>query len=196
MSSVKIPIQKLSCYVDEAGQDPTSGFFVVVAVVSEGEQDALRKKLEQLEKTTGTNRKKWHKVRHANRLRYLGLLLEQKMIAGEVYVAHYRKPLPYFFPMLEVIEKAIKAAARKPYRASIYVDGIDRYKAHQLTNALRERGVSLRIVKSRRDESEPFIRLADMWAGCIRDSLLKHSDTQDLFKRAKEERYLKDIKES
>lgn len=182
--------------MDEAGQDPASGFFVVVAVVSEGEQDSLRKKLEQLEKTAGTNRKKWHKVRHANRLRYLTFLLEQKIIAGGVYIAHYYKPLPYFFPMIEVVEKAVKAAAIKPYRANIYVDGIDRYKAHQLTNALRERGISLRIVKNRRDESEPFIRLADMWAGCIRDSLLKHADTQDLFKRAKQQGYLKDIRVS
>ncbi len=67
---------------------------------------------------------------------------------------------------------------------------------HRITNALRERGISLRIVKSRRDESEPFIRLADMWAGCIRDSLLKHADTQDLFKRAKQEGYLKDVRTS
>jgi len=33
---------------------------------------------------------------------------------------------------------------------------------------LRVRGVSLEKVRSRRDESEPMIRLADMWAGCIR----------------------------
>ena len=49
-----------------------------------------------------------------------------------------------------------------------FVDGIDRQKASELTNALRVRGVSLEKVRSRRDESEPIIRLADMWAGCIR----------------------------
>jgi len=31
--------------------------------------------------------------------------------------------------------------------------------------------VSLEKVRSRRDESEPMIRLADMWAGCIRAAL-------------------------
>ena len=184
-------MQKLSCYVDEAGQDTTSRFFVVVAVVSEGEQDSIRTKLEHLEKLAGTNRKKWHKVRHQNRMRYLSLALEQKIATGGVYVAYYRKPLPFFFPMIYVVEKAIKATAKKPYQVNVYVDGIDRYKAKQLTNALRASGISLRMVKSRRDESEPLIRLADMWAGCIRDSLLKHADTQALFKRAKQEGYLR-----
>jgi hypothetical protein len=33
-----------------------------------------------------------------------------------------------------------------------------------LTNALRTRGVSLELVKDRRDEDEPLIRLADLWA--------------------------------
>jgi len=53
-------------------------------------------------------------------------------------------------------------------RPCVFVDGIDRQKASELTNALRVRGVSLDKVRSRRDESEPMIRLADMWAGCIR----------------------------
>jgi hypothetical protein len=55
--------------------------------------------------------------------------------------------------------------------ARVFVDGIDRQKASELTNALRVRGVSLEKVRSRRDESEPMIRLADMWAGCIRAAL-------------------------
>jgi hypothetical protein len=53
----------------------------------------------------------------------------------------------------------------------VFVDGIDRQKAEELTNALRVRGVSLEKVRGRRDESEPLIRLADMWAGCIRAAL-------------------------
>jgi len=73
-----------------------------------------------------------------------------------------------FFPMLEVLEGAIKSKGKLNTTARVFVDGIDRQKASELTNALRVRGASLERVRSRRDESEPMIRLADMWAGCIR----------------------------
>lgn len=186
-------MKKFYCYVDETGQDSASDFFIVVAVVTEKERELIRKKLETIERLAGTNRKKWHKVRHENRMRYLAYMLEQKIAAGGVYVAYYRKPIPYFFPMIDVLEKAIKQAAKEKYRASIYVDGIDQQKAKELTNALRASGISLRIVKSRRDESEPFIRLADMWAGCMRSALLQRKDTRDMIERAKQEHYLRDL---
>jgi len=187
-------MQKLYCYVDETGQDPTSDFFIVVVVIIGNERESIRKKLENIERSAGTNRKKWHKVRHKNRMRYLAFLLEQKIAAGEIYVASYQKPIPFFFPMIDILEKAIKQLAVEKYRASIYVDGIDRYKARELTNALRARDVSLPIVKSSRDESEPLIRLADMWAGCVRSALLGREDAQDMVKRAKKEGYLRELK--
>lgn len=186
-------MQKLYCYVDEAGQDPKSDFFVVVVVVSDTNQDALRRQIVDTEETAKTHGLKWHKTEHQRRVRFLSLVMERHIAKGSVYVAHYRKPLPYFFPMLEVLQRAIHTAAKKSYRAQVYVDGIDRYKAKKLTNALRASGIPLRMVKGRRDESEPVIRLADMWAGCMRDALLGHSETRDLFRRAKETGYLRDI---
>lgn len=187
-------MQKLSCYVDEAGQDTISEFFIVVAVVSEKDQEKLRKQLIDMEDAAQTHHLKWHKTAHQRRIKYLSLLLEKKIAAGEVYFAHYRKPIPFFFPMIYATEKAISVVAREPYRVSVYVDGIDQFKAKQLTNALRASGISLRMVKSRRDESEPLIRLADMWAGCIRSALLKNTDAQALLKRAKQSGYIHDIK--
>jgi len=64
----------------------------------------------------------------------------------------------------------------------------------ELTNALRATGISLRMVKGCRDEAEPIIRLADMWAGCIRSALLGRKDTQDVLERAKKEDYLRELK--
>lgn len=189
-------MQKLCCYVDETGQDAGSEFFVVVAIVSSGNQEMIRAQLLEVEEAAQTKHLKWHKTSHRRRMQYLSLILDKHIAKGNVYAAHYRKPLPYFFPMLEVLKQAIKSTAQKHYRANVYVDGIDRYKAKQLTNALRVSGVSLRIVKNRRDESEPLIRLADMWAGCIRSALLKHPDTQELLKRAKHEGYLHDVSAS
>ncbi len=187
-------MQKLYCYADEAGQDASSRFFIVVTVVvSQQDQDELKTQLGMIEQRAGTNHKKWHKVRHANRMRYLTLLLERRTATGNVYAAHYPKPIPYFFPFIKVIERAVKGSAQGSYRAQVYVDGIDAKKARELTNALRANGVVLRFVKSRRDESEPLIRLADMWAGCMRSALLGHEDTRAMVERAKRENYLCDL---
>ena len=163
--------QKIFCYVDETGQDTGAAFFLVVAVVSAGEQYSLREELLRIEAESGIGQRKWHKARGERRLRYLNLVLRRNLLPEGVFFGSYRKPTPFFFPYLEVIERAIKAKAGGRYAARVYVDGIDRLKAAELTNALRDRGVILEMVKSRRDESEPLIRLADRWAGCLRAAL-------------------------
>jgi len=187
-------MQKLYCYVDETGQDPASEVFIVVAVISSNDQEHIRKQLTDIEDMAKTHKLKWHKTRHDRRIRYLTLILDKKIAAGNVYTATYQKPIPYFFPLIDALGKAIKEAAKGLYRANVYVDGIDRKKAMELTNALRATGISLRMVKGCRDESEPIIRLADMWAGCIRSALLGRKDAQDIMKRAEKENYLRELK--
>jgi hypothetical protein len=98
-------------------------------------------------------------------------------------------------PFIEVIEYAVKVKAEHPYVARVFVDGIDHKKAVELTNALRLRGVSLELVKSRRDESEPLIRLADMWAGCVRSAMIGGTEEQGLLKTARQRNYLQPSKE-
>lgn len=176
--------QKLYCYVDETGQDAAANAFVVVAVVSAEDQDELRRRLTEIESAAGTGHRKWHKSRPERRLRYLSLVLEQELLSGQMFFGTYRKPTPYFFPYLETIERAIRAKSSPVYLARVYIDGIDRQKAAELTNALHDRGVTLDMVRSRRDESEPLIRLADMWAGCIRAALLGGGEERKLLERA------------
>lgn len=186
-------MQRLYCYVDESGQDTKSEVFIVVAVISDKEQYMLRQKLSEIENMAKTGHRKWHKSRSERRMKYLRLVLNQKIGKGDVYVGHFKKPLPYFLPMLEVLEKSIKKKVKEKYRATVYIDGIDRKKAAELTNALRLRGISLEFVKSRKDESEPVIRLADMWSGCIRGAMLGKKEESAIFKEAKEIQYLEDI---
>ena len=100
----------------------------------------------------------------------------------------------YCFPMLEVLERAIKAKAGPRYTVRVFVDGIDRQKAGELTNALRLRNMSLEMVKSRRDESEPLIRLADMWAGCIRAALQGSPDAERILRRALDLRRVREVR--
>lgn len=187
-------MQKLYCYVDESGQDSKSEFFIVVVVVSDKEQNLLRERLLKIESQAKIGKRKWHKASHDRRRRYLQLVLDKGIGNGEIYFGRYKKPLPYFLPTLETLEKAISDKAKEDYKTIIYIDGIDKKKAAELTNALRLRGIKLELVRSRRDESEPLIRLADRWAGCIRGTLLGRKDAQDMVKRAKKEGYLRELK--
>jgi len=132
-------------------------------------------------------------LRHTNRMAYLDLVLQKKVVSGEVFCAYYKKPIPYFFALVQATEKAIRQSAKEAYAVNIYVDGINKKEAKFLTNALRMSGISLPLVKSRRDESEPLIRLADMWAGCMRSALLKQKDARSIILRAKKEKYLIDM---
>lgn len=188
------PREKLYVYVDETGQDAASSAFVVVAVVSADAQDELRRRLEAIEHEAGTGNRKWHKCRPERRLRYLSLVLEAQFLSGGIFFGTYRKPTPYFFPFVDTIERAVRARAHDPYTAKVVIDGIDRQKAAELTNALRDRGITLDRVKGKRDESEPLIRLADMWAGCIRAASLGAATEQGMLRRALAEGHLVNIK--
>lgn len=187
------PKQKLYCYVDETGQDDRSVVFIVAVVVTQGEQERIREVLVRLENEAHTNHLKWHKTESSRRLAYLRLVMANGGAIGGTFFGSFVKPVPFFQPTLEVIEDAVKAAARPPYRARVFVDGIDRKKAAELTTALRARGVALDLVRGKRDESEPLIRLADMWAGCIRGALAGRTEERLVFDRAMERKHLRGI---
>jgi ribonuclease HII len=186
-------IQKLYAYVDESGQDAASSFFVVVAVLTESEREELRKRIALIEEQTKTGIKKWHKLSNERRIAYLSEILNAHVGHGKVYFGQYQKPIPLIFSVVDVLEKAIKDVAKGKYRAEIYIDGIDRQKTQEYTNALRVRGISLRLIKGLRDESEPLIRLADMWAGCIRGALLGDTESREVFRRAEQQKYIRDV---
>jgi hypothetical protein len=186
--------QKLYCYVDETGQDAGSQFFIVAAVVSDYEQELIRSILVDIEKITKLGLKKWHSSRTPEKENFLMNILEEKKLNLSIYYQTYKKPLPFLFPMLETIEHAIKDKARTTdYQAIVYVDGIDKKKAKEMTDALRIKGIRLKYVRSARDESEPMIRLADRWAGCIRDALEGKDISTKLFAKAKKEKHLNKI---
>lgn len=185
--------QKFYCYVDETGQDVSSEVFIVVAIVSDKDQHLLRSRLLRIESFSGTHQRKWHKSRFERRIKYIKTVLHEKIGAGEVYFGRYRKPLPYFLPFLETIEKAILQKASGDYKTVVFIDGIDKKKAVELTNALRLRRVKLEQIRSRRDESEPVIRLADMWAGCIRAAFLGEKEAKEIFEAAKRTGYLIEV---
>ena len=185
--------KKLYCYVDETGQDPRSNFFVVVVVIVVDNQQELEDKLLKLEKTSGFGRKKWKKSRSPERERFLDLVIKNKIALGTTYYGCYKKPVSFFLPLLQTLTKAIITMISEKYNCIIYVDGIDQKKSRELTKALRFKGIKTGQVRSARDESEPLIRLADRWVGCIRASFEGDVESENLVARAMNKNYLKSI---
>lgn len=190
----KASIKKLYCYVDETGQDAGSKFFVVVSIVSSEDQLSTRGKLLDLENQSKVHARKWFNSRSPIKEDFLNMVVSEQIAKGDLYYAKFKKPLPFFLPLLETVEKAIKdKAGTDLYQAIVYVDGIDKKKAKELTGALRMKGISLKYVRSARDESEPFIRLVDRWAGCIRQALKGQQTNRSILAKAEKEKFIKQI---
>lgn len=186
--------QKLYCYVDETGQDAGSNFFVVVSIVNGEDQNQIRNELLRIEELSKVHKRKWFNSRSPAKEEFLQTVIKSRLAKGDLYYGKFKKPLPFFLPLLEIVEKAIKdKAGNKPYIAIVYVDGIDKKKARELTGGLRLKGIKLEYVRSTRDESEPIIRLADRWAGCIRDALEGKEINSKILSKAKKDNYIKEI---
>lgn len=186
--------KRLYCYVDETGQDAGSNFFVVVSIVSGDEQNKIRNELLKVEENSKVHARKWFNSRSPIKEEFLRTLIKQDLGKGDVYYEKFEKPVPFFLPLLETVEKAIKAkAGSEPYIATVYVDGIDKKKATELTGGLRHKGIKLEYVRSARDESEPMIRLADRWAGCIRDALEGKEANTKILSKAEKEGYIQQL---
>ncbi len=184
-------IQKIYCYVDETGQDAGSGFFIVVTVIATDPM-IIRQIATEFEQTTQARMTKWHKLSHSQRLEFL--LLSLKLVGKcIIYYAEYKKNVPFFESLAKTIHGAICDFASQNYKAIVCVDGIDKKKAGELTVALRQGGIPLKYVRSARDESEPLIRLADRWAGCIRLALKGNEIFSVLLSQAKNRGLIKQI---
>jgi len=164
------PKQKLYCYVDETGQDAGSKIFITAAVVSSDDQHNLRMELEAIEKQTKIFKRKWYRAGRRQRTDFITRIMESGQRFGKIFYIVYKKPILFFLSWLEVIASALESVVQGDYRAQVYVDGIDHKKAAELTNTLRAKGVKLSFVKSARDETEAFIRLADRAAGLVRSA--------------------------
>lgn len=185
--------KKLYCFVDETGQDAGSQLFIVAAVIAWDDVPALRASLMELEKELKVGSKKWHKLRQQSRMEFMEAFLREKYPNLKIYFGHFKKPTLYYFPTLEVIEKALGSFSQ-PVQAVVSIDGLDAISAKKMTNALRSKHLQLKLVKGWRDESEVLIRLADRWAGCLRLAFVdRNKDCKELVSRAEKRGVLKEI---
>lgn len=179
--------------MDETGQDAGSNIFIVVAVVAWDDVERVRSELTALEYRLTVGSKKWHKLRPASRLAFMDAFLAENYNAIKIYFGKFKKPILYYVPTLEVVQHALMSFA-PPIEAVVSIDGLDSLSAKKMTNALRTKHLHLKLVKGWRDKSEVLIRLADRWAGCLRQAIAEHDkDSQALMLRAKKKGLLTEI---
>jgi hypothetical protein len=96
---------------------------------------------------------------------------------GKVFYSQYDNTGTGAFEYLTVlaIAKAVNAYRERhnvseDYKVSITIDGLKGSEGLRVGRELRELGIKSRKVRGARDESEPFIRLADRLAGLVRDA--------------------------
>lgn len=185
--------KKLYCFVDETGQDTGSKVFIVVAVIVTSNIEAVRQRLEELEKSTKIGVIKWHKSNYKFRIQFLEEFLRQDNDDLHIYFLKVKKPVFYWLPTVEVLQKSIPEHSGAETQVIICIDGLDQFSTKKYTNALRTKALKIKLAKGPRDESEPLIRLADRWAGCIRMALSANKDCEALVARAKKRGVLKEI---
>ena len=169
---------KLYCYVDETGQDTKGRLFIVVAVVVAAERDKLNQYLEEAERKSGIGKRKWVRAKSmtASRDQYLASIRTGDL-KHKIFYGRYTNPGTGAYEYLAVlaIAQAVtryreKHRVSSDYKVSITIDGLKGSEGQRVGRELRELGVKSRKIRGARDESEPWIRLADRIAGLVRDA--------------------------
>ncbi|MCG2809654.1 MAG: DUF3800 domain-containing protein, partial [Candidatus Portnoybacteria bacterium] len=128
--------QKLYCYVDETGQDTKGKFFLVSVVITEKQQEELRDFLLKIEKETGKNFLKWNKSSFDIRKNYLLKVLNSRFLRRSIFFSCYETKA-YIDLTILTTAKAILQKAKKDYKVTIFVDGLNKKGVRQFSVGLR-----------------------------------------------------------
>ena len=162
--------QKLYCYVDETGQDTAGKLFIVSVVVAQKDREEIDKILEKIEKETGKGKTKWTRSKKEFKIAYLERVLTNKAFRRKIFHSFSKDTRAYRELTLITIASAITNVKEKDdYKASIFIDGLQRTQIFRVGSGLRKIGVQTQKVRGIRDESSAIIRLADTVAGLVRE---------------------------
>lgn len=165
-----MPAKRLFCYVDETGQDTLGQLFVVSVVIAKEDRVALRQRLERIEQTTGKGQVKWHRTKPAARVAYIRDLLalplpEGALLCYEVWT--HTKDYPRK-TVLSVV-RAISHTQTDDYKATVFVDGLQKAECRWFAGRLRDLGIWTKKVRGMHtDKADALMRLADALCGFVR----------------------------
>lgn len=167
---------------------------MVSVVITEKEQQELRKKLEIIESQTKKRFSKWIKTKKDIKQKYLQKIIETNLFRDKIFFAQHIQTKAYTEVIIATTAKVILKRATKHYEANVYIDGLSRAERRKFASGLRKLRIKVRKVRGARDQSEIFIRLADAIAGFVRDYLEKEKYAQELYQRAIQRKIIQEIK--
>jgi hypothetical protein len=174
---------KLYCYTDETGQDTAGRFFLVsVVLIDSAKKDELEAKLEEIEKRTGKNKKKWAKEELGIRIQYIKEIAKIKILQYSLYYSVYFETKEYMHLTTLSIAKAILSKNMDDYAATIVIDGLTKKDTEKVKKDLKSLKIRYDAIRGMKDEQSAFLRLADGMAGFMRDYIEKKPYADELFK--------------
>ncbi|MGH9847349.1 MAG: DUF3800 domain-containing protein [Blastocatellia bacterium] len=179
--------------MDETGQDTEGALFLVSVVITEQEHEAFARELERIEAETGKRRIKWHKTSIERKVAYIKAILACPIFQRTIFFSHYADSKAYVDLTVYTTAKAILYRADDDYKATVIVDGLSSSEVHHFSRELRKLHIKIRKVRGARDENEPGIRLADAFAGFLRDALEGQEYATGLYKEARERGIVREV---
>lgn len=187
-------MQKLYCYVDETGQDTKGRLFIVSVIVTEGEREELARQLEEIEKTSKKGKVKWNGAEDTARIAYIRSVLKLPAFKGKLTFSCFRNTVDYFPRMVLTTARAITLKAIKTYQATVFVDGLQRSQVKRFGTELRHLQVRTKKIRGvRKEETEPFIRLADAVCGFVRAAMEGRQNLTELLQKAESQGTMKEL---
>ncbi len=174
---------KLYCYTDETGQDTARRFFLVsVVLIDSAKKDELEAQLEEIERKTGKNKKKWAKEELSIRIQYIKEIAKIKSLQYSLYYSVYFETKEYIHLTTLSIAKAVLSKNMDDYAATIVIDGLTKKDTEKVKKDLKSLKIRYDAIRGMKDEQSAFLRLADGMAGFMRDYIEKKPYADELFK--------------
>jgi hypothetical protein len=183
---LRMPTQKLFCYVDETGMDPASRLFIVSVVITAAQRAALLADLDTIERVSGKGRHKWTHTRPAARAAYIARVVNHHGLQGALYYATYPTAGDYPVRTVLTVARAITRAAPPDAKATVFVDGLRKSQYHWFGTELRHLAIKTKKVRGvHADEADALMRLADALCGFVRAALAGDPNFAPLLSQAK-----------
>lgn len=166
---------KLYCYTDETGQDTKGKFFLVSIVLSDKEEiEILRNKIEEVENNT-KGKTKWMKTNNKKKILFIKNVLNFKILKRKLYYSVYKNTIAYTPLTAMAVSKAVIHKIKNhngKYKVDVIIDGIRKKDKDIVRKELKNLDIKYNKIKiGLKDEQDVLLRLADSFAGFIRDYL-------------------------
>lgn len=170
--------------MDETGQDTLGKFFLVTVVIKDaGMLEKLSEQIEKLEKVSGKNLLKWTRADFNKKINFLKLLLDIAGLKNAIYYSVFENSKAYLPLVSLTVAKTILAQKEENYQAKIIIDGLNKAEAVKVKKELKKLNIHYKNVRGMKDEQNVLLRLADTFAGFLRDCLENKEYTKQLKKK-------------